>query len=67
MTRQIEDARVENGWLVMTRGAVTSRIGVTRTDLFDRALAFAERWDHKTPGAYAARAVAAAKRWRAEQ
>lgn len=68
MSRQIADAHVEDdGWLVMTRGAVTCRVRVIRADLFDEALLFAERWDHKTPGAYAARAVAAARRWSAER
>lgn len=46
---QIDDAWVDGrGLLMMAAGA----------------LAFAERWDHSTPGAYAARAQATAHRAR---
>lgn len=63
--RQIADARVGSpGLLTMTAGAVMCHVPTCSPDVFDRAFAFAERWDHPTPGAYAARACATAHRAR---
>lgn len=59
-------AMVVGDQLVMKRGAVSVRVALD-ADVFGQALAFAERWDHSTPGAYAASAQAAALRALAER